>query len=396
MEPDSGHARQRIRMPQWWDTRKALRSIVTLLLVALALFLLITCIRFILPFLIAGIIILVLEPVVGFLNKKLRIPRAFASLISLLLFAVIVISILSWLSVTLVGELLNMARNLPSVASVIATFDHFIEMGRDYFETIPPDVLNVLEGALEQNVQRLAITLNTALTQMVGFSLSAVGGFIARLPIFILVSFITMVAAFFMSRDRAKISKFFELQMPEGGREAYRKLKGGMFSAIVGVLRAQITIGIINGSIAFLGYTIAGVPFPLLIAFFTALLDVLPVVGAGTILMPWYIITFLMGNYRMGAILLVTHTCTIIVRQLLEPRLMGRGLGLHPLVTMMAMYIGLRAGGVVGLFVAPLLVVFIKTLQEADLLPKFRQEPPVPIIEEEKSEDKTEEEGKDI
>ena len=396
MEPDSGHARQRIRMPQWWDTRKALRSIVTLLLVALALFLLITCIRFILPFLIAGIIILVLEPVVGFLNKKLRIPRAFASLISLLLFAVIVISILSWLSVTLVGELLNMARNLPSVASVIATFDHFIEMGRDYFETIPPDVLNVLEGALEQNVQRLAITLNTALTQMVGFSLSAVGGFIARLPIFILVSFITMVAAFFMSRDRAKISKFFELQMPEGGREAYRKLKGGMFSAIVGVLRAQITIGIINGSIAFLGYTIAGVPFPLLIAFFTALLDVLPVVGAGTILMPWYIITFLMGNYRMGAILLVTHTCTIIVRQLLEPRLMGRGLGLHPLVTMMAMYIGLRAGGVVGLFVAPLLVVFIKTLQEADLLPKFRQEPPVPLVEEVKSEDKTVEEGKDI
>ena len=374
MEQPYRFPKQRWRPPANWNTRKIGRAVITLAILALAVFLLIHYIQYILPFVLAGLIMLVLEPVVSFLVKKIRIPRIFASMVTLLLFALLAIALLAWISVTMVSELLNITRSLPSVSQLVSIANDYLDAWRVYFESIPPDVLSILSNALEQNVQRFATSFNTGLTQMVTTALVGIRGMIARLPSFFLVLVITMVAAFFMSRDRVKISRFFERQMPDSGRETFIKLKHGMFAAVIGVLRAQVSISIINGCIVFVGYSIIGLPFPLLISLFTAVVDVLPVLGVGTVLVPWSLISFATGNVRTGVVLALTYCVTFVLRQFLEPRLMGKGLGLHPLVTMMAMYIGLRAGGVLGLFTAPLLVAFLKALQEADLLPRFRND----------------------
>jgi sporulation integral membrane protein YtvI len=129
-----------------------------------------------------------------------------------------------------------------------------------------------------------------------------------------------------------------------------------------GYLKAYLLLFLLTFSELFLGFSILRVEYALLLALLVSLVDLLPVLGVGIVLVPWSIVMLLQRDYRLGAGLLILYGTVLLVRQIMEPRLVGKSLGLHPLITLFASYAGWRLFGVLGMLLGPVLALAIKAV----------------------------------
>ena len=125
-------------------------------------------------------------------------------------------------------------------------------------------------------------------------------------------------------------------------------------------------------TICFIGLSIINVRYALLIAVIIGIIDALPVFGSGFIIWPWCIYNLIIGNYGMTIGLIILYVVLLITRQFLEPKIIGKQIGIHPLVTLMSIYIGIKIFGVFGFIIGPCIIIIIKSLQNENILPKWR------------------------
>ena len=152
-----------------------------------------------------------------------------------------------------------------------------------------------------------------------------------------------------------------------------REIKNDLLTALVGYLKALLVLVTISFFVVLTGYTILGVKYSLFLAIITAISDILPVLGPGTILIPGSIIHLINGNYYMAVGFIVLYVLVTIVRQFLEPRIVGGNIGLHPLITLLSMYLGFRFLGVIGLIFGPIFTIILKSLQKSGILPAWKE-----------------------
>ena len=173
---------------------------------------------------------------------------------------------------------------------------------------------------------------------------------------------------------------FIKRQLSEQRRIALSTVKEIFFSSILKMLKSYIIIICITFAEMFLGlsllkligvYTIGYVAT---VSVVVALIDIFPVLGTGTVLIPWAIISFITGNIGMGIGLVVLYAVITVIRQIVEPKLVAANLGLPPVVTIMCMYIGLQLFSVLGIFIMPLLVTMIKLLNDRGILHVWKTE----------------------
>ena len=127
-------------------------------------------------------------------------------------------------------------------------------------------------------------------------------------------------------------------------------------------MRAQFKLMGVTFLILTAGFLILRISYPLLFGILLAFVDALPVFGTGTVLIPWSILMFLRGNVRCGVGLLILYGCASLMRQALEPRMVGRHIGLNPLLTLIALYTGFRCAGIVGMVLFPVAAIFLKQI----------------------------------
>jgi sporulation integral membrane protein YtvI len=179
---------------------------------------------------------------------------------------------------------------------------------------------------------------------------------------------ITMIATFFMTADFNKIRAFIKKQIPE----KYKKLVGGAWSSFWITLAKMVQSYMIIMSITYveltIGLALLRVDFPYVVAAMIAIVDILPIVGTGTILVPWSILSMIAGNLWFGLGILLVYAVITIVRNIIEPKIVGSRIGLYPLVTLMAMFLGLKLLGLLGVFLFPLTLIVLKKAQEDGLI----------------------------
>lgn len=205
-------------------------------------------------------------------------------------------------------------------------------------------------------------------------------------PSFIVTLFISIIASFIIVADYKKITTFLVLQLPKKAQEAVPVIKKVFRESIVGLFRSYILIMSITFVELFLGFTVLalmglntlGRDLSLLLAAITAVIDIIPVFGTGFILFPWIAIAILQKNYLLAVGLFVLYCIIQVVRQVIEPRLVGQSLGLHPILALMSMYVGVRLLGALGIFIFPLLLLFINSLQKHNILKIYNPLPQTP------------------
>jgi sporulation integral membrane protein YtvI len=257
-----------------------------------------------------------------------------------------------------------------------------------YTDTIQPALENLTTGLekLANNVSpqvydlvrdaapNVTAAIGSAVTDISVKAVSLLSGWATKLPSRLLSAVICVVATVFMTADFSRITAFLLRQVPERPRHVIRQAK---LSFVAVVKKYVKSYGIIMG-VTFLeilvGLLILRQENALVISALIAVFDIFPIVGAGMILVPWGIVTMLNGDLAKGIGLLALWVIVIVVRQIMEPRVVGHQVGLHPLVTLAAMFIGSKLFGAVGLLGLPITCAIVLSLDEAGVIHFIRRE----------------------
>lgn len=307
-----------------------------------------------LPFLLGAGLAVAAEPLVGFLCGKLHLKRPLATGIGIsMAFSFLALAVMV-LCAFLIRELRNLAGVLPELESSIRggmeTADRWLtELARK-----APGEIGVL---LTQNMDALRSGGDAFLSRAADFLLKLASGILSHVPGSALAIGTGIIASFMISAKLPKIRRWLHQKLPTAQIEpviaALKRLK----TALGGWLKAQLKLSSVTLALTLLGFFLLRVPHAPLWALLVALVDAFPVLGTGTVLVPWSILSFLQGDHFLAFGLLGLYAAAALTRSVLEPRLLGRQLGLDPLVTLMALYVGFRLWGIGGMILAPLLAV---------------------------------------
>jgi len=343
--------------------KRTIFSVIKILLVALGVFILFKIGRYFVPFIIAFVFSSLIEPVVKFIETKLKISRKIGSVFSILVVFGIILTIVGLLIARLVKEIINVYNSLNLTFDNIADFiNNIMEEASNFFLKLPVQISDGITAA----INNLSNNLESLLKPVVDLATGTVK-FAFSLPQALIFLLVTILATYFMSSDKHKIVSFLDSQIPDDWLRNTRNVINNVFAALFGWLRAQLILMSVTFSEVLIGFLIIGIENALLLALIIALVDALPILGTGSILVPWAFIDLLTGNTREGLSLALLWLITLFVRQLIEPKVVGNQIGIHPLFTLFGMYLGLQFIGVFGLFLGPICVVIIKHTLEGIL-----------------------------
>jgi len=191
-------------------------------------------------------------------------------------------------------------------------------------------------------------------------------------PSFLVKFIITIVASFFFVSDYYAITSFLARQLPQKARDMLFKVKEKGVDVIFKFGRAYAILLSITFVELLIGFSLLRVDYALLIALLTAIVDILPVLGTGTVLIPWAAAMLILGNFPLGIGLLILYAIITVVRQMLEPRVVGKQIGLYPLVTLVCMFVGTYLFGFVGLFGLPIIATVLVQLNQSGDIHLFK------------------------
>lgn len=317
------------------------------------------------PFFLGTALALAAEPMVAFLHRRLRLPRAVSAGIGVtVVFCFLALTLLT-LCAFLIRELGLLAGVLPNLAD---TARSGISLLRRWTLNLTAQAPEGLRPLLQNNVTTLFSDGTALLDKAVQYSLGLAGTLLTHIPNSAFTIGTAVIAGFMISGKLPRIKKWVRRRIPKEKLRPLLSAFSRIKTAALGWLTAQCKLMGTTALILFLGFLLLRVPYAPLWALGVALVDALPVLGTGMILLPWSLICFLQANNARAIGLIGIYITAALTRSALEPKLLGSHLGLDPLVTLMALYAGCKLWGIGGMVIAPLLAV--TTMQ---LLPEKNQ-----------------------
>lgn len=315
-------------------------------------------VRFFLPFLIGWFIAMIANPLVHFLDKKVKILRSFSSIAIIVVVLGGIVAALCWMVSWLGKQVVDLMENLPVLESAMRNQASVLEDKMTSFvEVLPLEISVSINDVGTKLIDYLAGYIGNISRPMI----SAAGGFVSGIPSALVYLIVTILSAYFFLTDKEKIGNTVADVMPDSFKEKADLMKSRAARLVGGYFFAQLKIMFLIYVILVIGFLILGVDYAGLIALLVAVLDFLPVFGTGTVLIPWTIVELIMGNYLLGAGMLVLYGVTLLGRQLLQPKLVGDAMGLNPLATLFFMYLGFRFSGITGMILAvPIGMMFLE------------------------------------
>lgn len=323
-----------------------LTAIVILLLVALAVP---KVIGFFMPFVVAWIIAAIANPVVHFLDKRIKIRRKAGSAIVIISVIALVILAGYWGISTLLRELMGFARELPVMWQAMeADLENAGRTLMNFSRYLSPEMeeqLGKLTDAVSGLLGSLADSLGTP-------TVTAVGNFAKNIPSVIVGTIMCLLASYFFVAERDEVIAFAGKLIPESFARKWSVLYTSLKKAVGGYFKAQLKIEVWIYLLLTVGFLILGLDYAFLIALGIAILDFLPVFGTGTVLLPWAVIKILGGDYKIAVGLLIIYLVGQLARQLIQPKIVGDSVGLPALPTLFLIFIGYKIGSIAGMILA--------------------------------------------
>ena len=358
-----------------WPKNRHLKFLLTLLYTLLALAGGYLFIRYLLkwfvPFIIAYLVSRLIEPAVRFLSVKCRRPRRLSCALCTA-FAILILGTgVYFLVLRLVYELRGLSQEIPALiaslperlAVVTAFFD-------DFLVSLPDNMEQFIREGLASFSSMPKFTAPSYQSIYSGISWAA-----NSVPNMVISIIATLVATYFISSDYDLIAAFIRRQIPSRIYEGFRHTKQHLVRTLGRWLRAQGILLTITFAELTLGFVILRLDYAGALAALVSLIDILPILGTGTILIPWAAVMLLSGEFGMALGLIILYAVVTIVRNFIEPKIVGTQIGLHPLVTLMCLYFGFQIFGFLGMFLMPVIVISLKELNECGYIHLWKTAP---------------------
>lgn len=312
------------------------------------------------PFLLALILAVIFEPLVEGISRRLRVKRITAVSINLFVFLLLLIGLLFLGSTKIFSEILDLAGQLPKFEAELAKgLQGLVTRARIIYENLPPEAINSTRGALAN----LAETGN----KLVAGSVEALLGTATAIPNLLVVIIVTLVSFYLFSLRLPELKEqFLRLFTAQaGGKVAV--IIADINSAIIGFVRAHLIISGLTYLVVLAGLLILGVKYAMALALLIVVVDILPVLGTGAVMIPWSAFLFILDRNFMATGLLVLYIIIIAFRRVVEPKILSRNIGLSALTTVISMYVGFKILGVAGIAAGPAVCIVFNALRKAGL-----------------------------
>jgi sporulation integral membrane protein YtvI len=339
---------------------RVLKNILYIILLLLGLYIELKLSIFYMPFLIAFIISLIIEPAIKFIMRKTKLTRRSSSIIIFILVSVIILGSLSWMLITLFSESSSLLQGLNDYFDkAYIQFQAF--MNNFQFDKIrlSDEILNVIQNSTGSILENVSIWLRNSLTGLIDL--------VTSLPSIAICIGITVIALYFICVDKIYILDQIEHHLPKLWVKKITNHLRDLIKTLGGYLKAEATLILVSFIISLIGLYILqfvgfNVQYPLLMALFIGFVDALPILGSGSVMIPWAIICAINGDIKLGIAIIILLIIMSVTRQLLEPKLVSKNIGVHPIFTLIAMYTGFKIIGIIGLLIGPIILIIFKNI----------------------------------
>ena len=346
-----------IDMPYW---TRVLKNILYVVLLLLGLYVALKLSIFYMPFLIAFIISLIIEPAIKFIMKKTKLTRRTSSIIIFVIVSIVLIGSLAWIIITLFSESSSLLQGLNDYFDKIyIQFQNFISSMNFDKINLSDEVLTVIQNSTGDVLEAVSNWVRNLLTGLIDI--------VTSLPSMAICIGITVVALYFICVDKIYIIDQIEHHVPKVWVKKIGSHMRDLIKTLGGYLKAEASLVLVSFVISLIGLYILefmnfNISYPLLMALFIGFVDALPILGSGSVMIPWAIISALNGDISLGIAIIVLLIIMSIVRQILEPKLVSKNIGVHPIFTLIAMYTGFKVIGVIGLLIGPIVLIIFKNI----------------------------------
>ena len=316
---------------------------------------------FMLPFILGSLLAFSAEPMVKMGANNCKLPRFIATGIGVTLTLIFLLGILSLLGALTIKELGRLTVVLPSLQDKAKEGIAYLE---NYMVSAAQEVPEGIRPVVTRSVESLFSSGEAILTPSANRVLHTLGNVIGRLPdgAFGLGTF--LLAGYMISARLPQLKAQFSHLTQNVAIAPYLSVIRSVRKTVGHWLLAQLKLATITFSVVTLGLVILGVSYAPAWALFISLVDAMPILGSGVILIPWALICLLQGNHFQAIGILCTYAAATILRTSLEPRLVGKQLGLDPLLTLLFLYVGYRLFGIIGMLLSPILAAVVKGIVE--------------------------------
>lgn len=317
----------------------------------------------ILPFIIAFLVVALSRPAIKMLQSKTRLPVSLIAIIVVLFFCILLLLLASLLVSVVAKEIGNIINDLISNLSqeknfITMIFDFITEIeGKlPFLKSLTGNdqgIMQMVQEVVTDGIKGLSVSLTTFIT-----------GIIKNMPEIALSTIVLTLSIFYFAKDYEKISRWLEGLIPKKLHRVSLIFKNDTINAIKRYIYAYLLLLLITFTILFSSFLILGIENSFVLALLISVVDMLPILGASAITLPWAIIMLIYGDLRLGIGLLIISIIVYVVRQYAEPKLLSTQTNIHPLITLFALYAGLKLFGISGLLLAPIFLCLIKPLYD--------------------------------
>lgn len=352
-------------MPENKHLRRGLYCLYGAVTIILVWLILRYALPWLLPFIVAIAIAHLMEPVVRHLTARYQFRRGIASAVCTIILFAALIALTTVIIGRAVIELTAFVQGLPTLLkSISKTISIIGDRINVYIKTAPPEIQEYLKHALDGFADKSA-ELPAALSGKILELLTNTAKFTPKLILFF---FTCALSVFFMSCGYKEVTSFVLRQIPKSRHRTLRDFKSDLLSTFGKWLKAELILAGITFAEMCAAFLFMRIDFAILLALLVAVVDLLPVLGSGAVLIPWAILSMIGGNLSHGVALIVLFAINTIARSILEPKMIGQQIGLPPLATLIAMYVGFCSVGVVGMVLFPIGLIMVKHLNDKGYL----------------------------
>ncbi|WP_294521411.1 sporulation integral membrane protein YtvI [uncultured Pseudoflavonifractor sp.] len=309
------------------------------------------------PFVLALVLTWILNPAIVKVQRRLGASRKALSLVMLILIFTVAGGLLAALVYSVVSEVASLVMNWPAIWSgnlqpAITDLEGFLS---GLFAGLPQQVNQTATDGLE----RLVAWLNEMIPELLSRAGSAAGSFAFSIPSFVVALVIFVMATYFIASDYPRLRLMVTDRLSPGVRDFFGSVKRTAVAAFGGYVKAQLILSVVVFFILLAGFVVIRQPYSVLLAFLLAVLDFIPIVGSGTVMVPWAVADLFLGQYRHAVELMVIWGVIALFRRVAEPKVVGDQTGLSPILSLISIYVGMKIAGVAGMILGPVLCMVV-------------------------------------
>lgn len=342
--------------------------IFAIILTALAIFVLPWALSYFWPFVVGAIIAAIANPMVRFLEKKMKIKRKAGTVVVIVLTLAAVVAACYGIIYVLVTQIIGFFTNAPDMwVKVVSSIQNVSAEMSHRFALLPKgskDIFASLGESIYESLSGMGSSIGESAAEVASDG-------VKNAPLFIIGLIMCVLASYLFVAEREQIGQFFEKVTPAHIRERFLIVTGTMKSAVGGYFKAQFKIMIFVYIVLFVGFLILRINYAFLIALLIAFLDFLPFFGTGAAMWPWALYAIIQKDYKFAIGMMVVWGLSQLVRQLIQPKFVGDSIGMPAIPTLILLYVGFRVGSAFGLIVAVPIGMIVYNLYRAGLFSNF-------------------------